>query len=191
MVNDFRLWYKGWLTNAEKLVTKVATVSVSNPKGLSDSEWKSIHGTEMHTKMVQNRLCVDLVASDESKRKMFRIISKWMRENCNSIYYLVDGKNSDPVLVYILADADAVNFKMYFHDHEAPEVPVPAPKPPPPPPPPPSSPAQDILDRIKKRKQWEMDRLEQDRKQAEWEDLFPRGDSDTDKYRRRPPTIRY
>lgn len=150
------------------------TAQVTNPKLLSESEWKSIFGSTLHSTMIQNRMIVSLVmANTEVRRKFFSEVTDWLKISCNTTYYFVEINSN--LHVYIAGDSDALNFKMRFQDAEPPEVEPPVVKAPPPRPTPrippyapKSVPIDPLIDDIFKKmiedKSWEFD------KQARWND---------------------
>jgi hypothetical protein len=93
-------------------------LSITNDKLLSNEEWKSIYGTNLHEKMLLNRFVVRNFIDISS-------ILDWLKHNCNSFYYHTTAiaLKRDEFRVYILNDADVVNFKMRWDGHEEEEEP--------------------------------------------------------------------
>ena len=104
---------------------------ISNPKGLSKSDFESLQGTALYIRMFRHRCFVRVDGLNNTKEAAKKEINDWLRDNCNSFYYFPTGEIS---WVYIEGAADAVNFKMRFHDQD-----VTVPEPPPPRPPKPAA----------------------------------------------------
>ncbi len=105
---------------------------VSNPKLLNAEDFVSIRGTALYEAMFRNRMTVyspeHIVRSgryDENIANRFKFVqqrvSDWLAENCHGFYHLIDRKPK--ILVFIERDADAVHFKMTFHDAPEPMAP--------------------------------------------------------------------
>lgn len=107
-------------------------ITISNPKAMTKSDFESLRGTALYIRMFRNRCLVKVTGLNDAKDIARKEIESWLRDNCNSLYYVVSGELS---WVYIENATDAVNFKMFFHDMDV-EIPVP------PPPPKPKAPAQ-------------------------------------------------
>lgn len=103
-------------------------ITISNPKALSKSDFESLRGTTLFVRMFRNRCAVKVSGLNDAKTEARKEIEGWLRDNCNSLYYVPTG---ELCWVYIEKDTDAVNFKMFFHDMD-----VDVPKPPVPPKPP-------------------------------------------------------
>jgi hypothetical protein len=102
----------------------MSTISVSNPKALSDSEFKAIQGSELHATMTKNRSIIKVknatVNPSEVRAKVRKLIVEWLAGNCNSFYHVAN--STDPIAVYIEGDSDVVHFKLAFHGIDAPEI---------------------------------------------------------------------
>jgi len=104
------------------------TLKISNPKALSDDEFASIGGSELHTCMMRNRMLVQMAYGDQAViRKVRESITEWLSENCKSVYHVPSMSTSMStsmrwtIKVFIELDGDAVNFKMFFADMALPE----------------------------------------------------------------------
>ena len=99
---------------------------ISNPKGMTKSDFESLQGTSLYVRMFKNRCFIKIVGGGmNSVRDAARKeIEEWLRANCNTLYYFPAGELH---WVYIEGAADAVNFKMRFHDEDVtiPEPPAP------------------------------------------------------------------
>lgn len=112
------------------MAQKPPTITVTNPKGLTEEEFKAIRGSELHSRMVKNRMVLSFSGFSNQADEARKVVREWLKENCNSTYYFdQNGRNA----VYIEEDADAVNFKIALHDFEValpePEPVKPKPKP--------------------------------------------------------------
>lgn len=86
--------------------------TVTNPKGLTAEDFKSLAGSSLHETMMRNRMRVSVNGYTDAKSAATNSINKWLRNNCGTFYFF----DQNAFWVYIEGDADAVNFKMFFHD---------------------------------------------------------------------------
>lgn len=110
-------------------------MTITNPKRLTKEDYDSLRGTPLYEQMFRNRSLVSVSGLNDAKAEARKTMQEWLAANCNSFYYITSG---EPIWVAIESDADAVNFKMRFHDQEV-EMPVPVPPSPPKPKPKPAS----------------------------------------------------
>ena len=102
-------------------------IEITNPKALTKEEFDSLRGTSLYEQMFRNRSIVTVKNGlNEAKDIASKEVKAWLKENCGTFYY-VDGSGN--MRVYIEGDADAVNFKMRFHDQDIELPPPPPPKP--------------------------------------------------------------
>lgn len=81
---------------------------------LQDEDWLLIAGSDLHINMLKNRISVfsrnEGLALDQ---KVIEQIHAWLKSNVSGFYYV---KESRMLMFYFEKDAEAVHFKMYFHE---------------------------------------------------------------------------
>ena len=103
------------------------TISISNPKRLSTYEFESIHGSELHTVMMKNRLVIGIgYENAHNAASTLNMLTDWLLENCENLYYIVFVKGysdrqvqyNHTIYIYFSKDTEAVHFKMRFDGNE-------------------------------------------------------------------------
>lgn len=72
---------------------------------LSDEDWSSLRGSDLHAMMTRNR-----VIAVQLGIKSRKIIETWLHENCGDIFYISAADTLDETHVYFASETDMTHF---------------------------------------------------------------------------------
>lgn len=72
---------------------------------LSDEDWSSLHGSDLHAAMMRNRLIA--VRLGIAARRQ---IEKWCNENCGDTFYISEADTLDETPIYFASETDMTHF---------------------------------------------------------------------------------